>query len=332
MTINTPFTRLVGCRHPLQNAGMGTASPALGIAVAKAGALGMLSGALMSAPALRELLSPLRAAPPGKLGINFLVPFLEDPGAVEVAASLTDVVEFFYGDPDAGLVRRVHAGGALAAWQVGSVDEALSAEAAGCDFIIAQGVEAGGHVRGTTALLPLLNQVLAKVKIPVLAAGGIGNARGIAAVLAMGAAGARLGTRFVATPESGYHPRFIELILAARSEDTVYTEKFSGMWAAPHRVLRSCVDAVDRFQGDIVGRMQMGDQWVDVPRCSVMGPLASATGAVEAMALYAGQSVDFVHSVQPAGDLVQELMAGAEQQLGADCLRMGSWLAGGAEG
>jgi len=331
MTIRTPFTDLVGCRHPLQNAGMGTASPALGIAVAQAGALGMLSGALLTAPVLEEFLSPLRAAPPGKLGINFLMPFLEDPAVVDIAAESLDVVEFFYGDPDAGLVRRVHGGGALAAWQVGSLDEALAAVDAGCDFIIAQGVEAGGHVRGTTALLPLLNQVLNRVNIPVLAAGGIGDARGIAAVLAVGAAGARLGTRFVATPESGYHPRYIELILSARSEDTVYTEKFSGMWAAPHRVLRSCVDAVDQFDSDIVGRMQMGDQWVDVPRFSVMGPLASATGAVEAMALYAGQSVDFIHSVQPAAELVRDLMAGAEQQLGADCRRMESWLGGSTD-
>lgn len=328
MTIKTPFTDLLGCRHPLQNAGMGATSPALGIAVAKAGGLGMLSGVLLPVPVLQEILSPLRAAPPGKLGINFLIPLLEDPAAVEIVAPLVDVVEFFYGDPDTDLIRRVHGGGALAAWQVGSLDEALSAEAAGCDFIIAQGVEAGGHVRGTTALLPLLNQVLGRVKIPVLAAGGIGDARGIAAVLAVGAAGARLGTRFVATPECGYHPRYVAAILAACAADTEYTDRFSGMWAAPHRVLRSCIEAAEKFHGELVGRMQIGPQWVDVPRFSIMAPMSSATGAVEAMALYAGQSVDFIHSVQPAAELVRDLMAGAEQQLAADCQRMGSWLSG----
>ncbi len=235
---------------------------------------------------------------------------------VDVAASLVDVVEFFYGDPDAGLVRRVHAGGALAAWQVGSLNEALSAVDAGCDFIIAQGMEAGGHVRGTTALLPLLDQVLGKVNIPVLAAGGIGDARGIASALAVGAAGVRMGTRFVATPESGYHPRYIEAILAARSEDTVYTEKFSGMWPhAPHRVLRSCIDAADSFKGDMVGGMYIGSHWVDIPRFSVMAPLASATGAVEAMALYAGQSVGCIDSMRPAAELVRDLMAEAERLL-----------------
>ena len=331
MTIRTPFTDLVGCRHPLQNAGMGAMSPALGIAVARAGALGMLSGVLLPAPVLKELLAPLRSALPGKLGINFLMPFLEDPAVVDIAAEAVDVVEFFYADPDASLVRRVHEGGALAAWQVGSLDEALAAVDAGCDFIIAQGVEAGGHVRGTTALLPLLNQVLGRVNIPVLAAGGIGDGRGIAAVLAVGAAGARLGTRFVAAPECGYHPRYVEAILAARASDTEYTECFSGMWAAPHRVLRSCIEAAEAFEGELVGQMQIGPQRVDVPRFSVMAPVASATGAVEAMALYAGQSVEFIHSVQPAGELVRDLMAGAEQQLAADCRRMESWLGGSTD-
>lgn len=315
MALATTFTQLVGCAHPLQNAGMGTASPELGVAVARAGGLGMLSGALVPVDVLRLMLEPLHAAPPGRLGMNFLVPFLQDPAVVDVAARYLDVVEFFFGDPDSSLVRRVHDGGALAAWQVGSLDEALAAVDAGCDFIIAQGVEAGGHVRGTTALLPLLDQVLPRVAVPVLAAGGIGDGRGIASVLALGAAGARLGTRFVATPESGYHPRYQQALIEARAADTVYTEKFSVMWPAPHRVLRSCIDAVDRLQDDIIGRMQIGADWVDVPRCSVMSPLASATGALEAMALYAGHSVDFIHDVRPAEDLVRDLMAEADAAL-----------------
>ncbi len=318
MAIATAFTQLVGCTHPIQNAGMGTASPDLGVAVARAGGLGMVSGALVPVDGLRLMLEPLHAAPPGKLGINFLVPFLEDPAVVDVAAQYLDVVEFFFGDPDAALVRRVHGSGALAAWQVGSRDEALAAVDAGCDFIIVQGVEAGGHVRGTTALLPLLNQVLPRVTVPVLAAGGIGDGNGIAEVIALGAAGARLGTRFVATPESGYHPRYQQALIEARAADTVYTEKFSVMWPAPHRVLRSCIAAVDRLQDDFIGRMQIGADWVDVPRCSVMSPLASATGALEAMALYAGHSVDFIHDVRPAGELIAELAAVAEACLRRD--------------
>ncbi|HEV8163681.1 MAG TPA: nitronate monooxygenase, partial [Actinomycetota bacterium] len=107
-----------------------------------------------------------------------------DFAAGELAASRARLVEFFWADPDPALVELVHAGGALAGWQVGSVEEAERAADAGCDLVIAQGVEAGGHVRGTVALLPLLAGVLEVVTVPVLAAGGIASARSMAAVLA----------------------------------------------------------------------------------------------------------------------------------------------------
>src|SRR5437773_2822078 len=102
--------------------------------------------------------------------MNFLMPFL-DLAAVEVAASRLRVVEFFYAEPDAALVARVHEGGALAVWQVGSLAEAERAVDAGCDFIVAQSTEAGGHVRGQISLLPLLDAVLDAVAVPVVAAG-----------------------------------------------------------------------------------------------------------------------------------------------------------------
>ena len=87
------------------------------------------------------------------------------------------MIDFFWGDPDPELVEIAHGGGALASWQVGSADEAVAAERAGCDFIIAQGIEAGGHIRGALGLIPLLSPILGKVAIPVLGAGGIGSAR-----------------------------------------------------------------------------------------------------------------------------------------------------------
>jgi nitronate monooxygenase len=200
--LNTAFTDLVGCREPIQQAGMGggVASPELAVAVAGAGALGMV-GMMGPADDVAAVLDALIKQTSGTVGMNFLVPFL-DLATVEVAASRVRVVEFFYADPDAGLVRRVHDGGALAAWQVGSVTEARSAADAGCDFIVVQGTEAGGHVRGRVALLPLLDAVLDVVDVPVVAAGGIGTARVMAAVLAAGASGVRVGTRFVATLEA----------------------------------------------------------------------------------------------------------------------------------
>ena len=154
------------------------------------------------------------------------MPFLDD-AVVEAAAPQVRVVEFFYGDPEVRLVERVHSAGALADWQVGSVDEAKAAEQAGCDFIVAQGIEAGGHIRGTIGLLALLDEVLDQVEIPVLGAGGIGGARTMAAVLAAGAAGVRVGTRFVATTESAAHRDYIDALVGACAADTVYTTAFS---------------------------------------------------------------------------------------------------------
>jgi nitronate monooxygenase len=143
------------------------------------------------------------------------MPFLDRSNLsdVKLAARRVRLVEFFFDTPDPALISLVHAGGALAGWQVGSVAEARQAVNAGCDLIIAQGLEAGGHVRGAVGLLPLLADVLEVVTVPVLAAGGIASARAMAAVLAAGAAGVRVGTRFVATQESGAHPDYVAALV-----------------------------------------------------------------------------------------------------------------------
>src|SRR5438552_1241553 len=149
--LNTAFTDLVGCSVAIQQAGMGgVATPELAAAVAEAGALGMVNMTMIPADDVAVALDGLVKATTGAVGMNFLMPFL-DVGAVEAAASRVRVVEFFYAEPDAALIARVHEGGALAAWQVGSLTEAQHAVAAGCDFVVAQGTEAGGHVRGRSA-------------------------------------------------------------------------------------------------------------------------------------------------------------------------------------
>jgi nitronate monooxygenase len=316
--LNTPFTDLVGCRVPIQQAGMGgVATPELAAAVADAGALGMVNMVMVPAADVAVALDALIEQTTGTVGMNFLMPFL-DAAAVEVAASRARVVEFFYADPDAALVRRVHDGGALAAWQVGSLTEARAAAEAGCDFIVAQGTEAGGHVRGQVSLLPLLDAVLDAVDIPVVAAGGIATARGMAAVLAAGASGVRVGTRFVATHEANAHPAYVDALLRASAGDTVLTTAFSVMWPdAPHRVLRSCVEAAQAVKDDIVGEMHMGVMRMPVPKFSVPSPSRDTTGTIEAMALYAGESVGAVTAVVSAGEVVRELAEGAERLLRA---------------
>jgi nitronate monooxygenase len=301
------FTELVGCRHPIQQAGMGSiATPELAAAVTQSGALGMLGGEGLSIEALDASLSRVRELTTGPFGVNFIIPFLEDLEVVHVAASRCRVVEFFYGTPDENLVRMVHSGKALAAWQVGSAAEARLAADAGCDFVIAQGLEAGGHLRGQLGLKALLKEVLDAAKVPVLAAGGIGSGRDAASAMADGASGVRLGTRFVAAAESGAHSLYVQALIDATASDTVITEVFSRNWKnAPHRVLRSCVAAALAYDGDVVGETDGRA----VQRFSGAEPVATTTGAIEAMCLYAGESVGEVKRVQPASEIVEELMA-----------------------
>ena len=293
----------------------GVAMPPLVLAVAEAGGLGMLGGVMLPPPVLAGMLDDLAARTRGAFGVNFLMPFL-DRDAVPIAAARARVVEFFYGEPEVGLVETVHAGGALACWQVGSLGEAVAAARAGCDLIVAQGTEAGGHVRGRVGLLPLLNAVLDAVAIPVIAAGGIGTARDVAAALAAGAAGVRVGTRFVAATECDAHPEYVAALVAAGAEDTVLTERFSVMWPdAPHRVLRSAVAAAETCPDDVVGEMELGGSRQPLPRFAVACPTRTTTGTIAAMALYAGESVGAVRGTMPAADIVHELMDGAERLL-----------------
>lgn len=306
----TRFTELVGCRAPIQLAGLGggVGTPELAVAVAKAGGLGLVG----HAHAPDELVAVLDGLPdvaPGQVGINFLVPFL-DPALVDVAASRVRVIDFFYGDPDVGLISRGHAGGALVSWQVGSVDEARAAVSCGCDFVIVQGIEAGGHVRGKLPLLPLLDAVLDAVSVPVLAAGGITTGRHVAAALAAGADGVRIGTRFVTASESGAHPDYVAALLAASGDDTVLTTKFDVDWpAAPHRVLASAIAAAEASDDRAAGAAGSIARWSSQP------PNQAMEGDVSAMALYAGAGVGGVVAREPAGAIVDELVAQAAELL-----------------
>jgi NAD(P)H-dependent flavin oxidoreductase YrpB (nitropropane dioxygenase family) len=289
--LSTAFTELVGCRLPLQQAGMGgVTTPALAAAVARAGGLGMLGGAGLSAD---EVIGHVRAAGmEGQLGVNFLVPFL-DLAVLEAVAPAVRVVELFYGDPEAGVVDRIHQGGALAAWQVGSVDEARGAADAGCDLVVVQGNEAGGHVRGRQPLLPLLAEVRSIVDVPLVAAGGIGDGAAMATALEAGADAVRVGTRFLAAEEADVHPDYLSALVAAGAGDTELTESFALLWPdAPHRVLRSCIEASD------------DDPAVRSPH----PPGRDFVGDVAAAALYAGTSVDHVHGSMSAADIVDELI------------------------
>jgi nitronate monooxygenase len=214
------------------------------------------------------------------------------------------VIELFYGDPDADLVARAKRGGSIAGWQIGSAAEARAARAAGCDYVVTQGMEAGGHVRGRLPVQELLAET-SGLGLPVVAAGGIGSAIQVDRALEAGASAVRVGTRFVAAEESAAHPTYIEALIAATREDTVLTTAFGVGWPdAAHRVLRSALEAAERLSDDVVATIGGGP----IPRFSPVPPTREALGEVGAMALYAGHSVDGVAKIQPAAAIVAELM------------------------
>jgi nitronate monooxygenase len=268
---------------PLQLAGMGgIGSAALARAVSSAGGLGMV---------------PSYIEPPtdaGPVGINFLLPWGLDVAAVHAAANRCRVVEFFCDWPSTEALEAVHATRALGAWQVGSVEEALAAEHAGCDFVVVQGTEAGGHVRGELSLMELLPNVVEEIAIPVVAAGGIATSEHVREVIALGADAVRVGTLFVATRESNAHPDYVRRLVEARGpEDTVLTTHFDEGWPdAPHRVLRTALE--EALERDYHGPSP---------------PSQAEEGPVGFKALYAGCGVAQVREVRSATEVVHELMA-----------------------
>ncbi len=286
----------------------------LAVAVADAGGVGSITAMGMTAAELDTALTAMTAQTNGVLAANFLTGQI-DREAVAAAAARVRIVDFFWADPDPALVELAHRGGALACWQVGSLEEARAAADAGCDVVAVQGVEAGGHIRGHSPLLPLLESVLGELDLPVLAAGGIGDGRAFAAALEHGAAGARVGTRFVATDESGAHPAYKEAVAAATAGSTQITGAFSVCplcATVPRaRVLRSCIHALQELAGDTAGETTVGGQRITLPKGHGIPPGAAATGHVDAMAMYAGESAALVPAVEPVAQVIQSWCAAA---------------------
>lgn len=303
--VSTRFTDLVGCAVPLQCAAMaGIATPELAAAVSGAGGLGMLSAGRRVETLVADV-EAVRSRTDRPFGVGFIVEFL-DRDVLAAAYEQVPVVELFWGPPDRELVDADRVVG----WQVGTVDEARAAVDAGCRYVVAQGIEAGGHVRGETELdelVPAVREALGD-EIAVVAAGGIGTADDVTRAMALGADAVRVGSRFVATVESAAHDRYVELLVESGNEDTELSEAFWVNWPdAPHRVLTSAVDASGDGP-DVVGQMPGRDGTMrSVPRFFAAPPTRAFTGHIDAMALYAGMGIAAITGRVPAADVVAEL-------------------------
>jgi len=331
--LRTRLCELLGIEIPIIGAPMGPeiASLELAAAISNAGGLGMISFGGYAPVELKERISRLRTLTSKPFGVNVLLqgPHLPLPDSAFVDVCLDErvpVLSFFWGDCSQ-YVERAHRVGTKVCDQVGSVSAARQAQRAGVDFIIAQGVEAGGHVAGTVGTIVLVPRVADSVApTPVVAAGGIADGRGLAAALALGAEGVVLGTRLLAATECNAHPVYVEKILAASEEDTVRTTLFGHEWPnAPHRTLRTTFveqwlsnekrGSEQRADEPIIGEVTLGGNRVPLRRFGGIPPASDAVGDVESMDFLAGQAVGLVQEIKPAGEIIREVAAQAEHTL-----------------
>ena len=324
--LHTRLCDELGIDFPIIAAPMGPniSGVELAAAVSNAGGLGIISFGANPPPLLREQIQRLRQLTDRPFGVNFILEFpVQDHVAVCIEEKIP-VLSFFWGDPSP-YVDQAHAAGLKVFDQVGSVNAAERSARAGVDVIIAQGVEAGGHIQGTVATSVLVPRVVdAVAPTPVAAAGGIADARGLVAALALGAEGVVLGTRFLAAAESNAHPIYKRKVLEASEEDTVRTTLFGYGWPnAPHRALRTrfvqewlqeeARGSEQRSDEPVIGETLLGGQRIPLLRFMGFPPSTDATGDIESMGLLAGQSAGLVREIEPAANVVRELVEGAQR-------------------
>jgi nitronate monooxygenase len=324
--MRTDFCDLVGIELPIIQAPMGSAScPALAAAVSNAGGLGMLALSWTKPDDVRRAIRETRALTQRPFGVNLVLDWPEEERLAICLQEKVRVVSFLFGDPRP-LVEQCHAAGALVGITIGSAEEASAAVKDGADFVVAQGLEAGGHLAGQVATMPLVRVVVKAVApTPVVAAGGIADGEGLAAALVLGASAAWMGTRFLASHESTIHLRFRELLLAAKESDTVYTQLFDvvGWPGRPHRVLRNKTVNTWEAAGKPPSGERPGEHELvatsqsrgPIVRYQTATPPADATGDIDALSLYAGQSVGLVDKAQSAADIVREIAEDAKKAL-----------------
>jgi NAD(P)H-dependent flavin oxidoreductase YrpB (nitropropane dioxygenase family) len=320
--VRTALCELIGIEAPVVLAPMGGAvTPTLAAAVSNAGGLGMLPLSWSTPEEIATIVDEMHELTKRPFGVNLGLAWDQRERLEAALAAAVRVVSFFWGDAS-GLIDEARDAETIVFVTVGTADEGRAAAAAGADVVVAQGWEAGGHVWGTVSTLALIPRVVdAVAPVPVVAAGGIADGRGLAAVLALGAAGAWVGTRFLAASEAAIHPDYRRRLLAANESDTFYGTLFDRGWPdAPHRTLRnSTVEEWERAGRPASGsRPGEDDEPASRPdgspinRYASTTPTAALTGNVEPLPHWAGQGVGLVTREESAANIVHSLVSDAE--------------------
>ncbi|MGQ3414382.1 NAD(P)H-dependent flavin oxidoreductase [Natrinema sp. LN54] len=326
--LRTPLCETLGIEYPIVQAPIGSATtPDLAAAVSNAGGLGHLAVTWRDLEETRRVIRDTRERTDEPFAVNLV---LDDATTVvdtdehleTILEAGVDVVTLSFGEA-APYADRIHDADAVVAQTVGSAEGARAAVDAGVDAIVTQGLEAGGHVQSevaTTALVPRVADTVGG-EVPIVAAGGIADGRGIAAVLALGADGAWLGTRFVATEEAAVHDEYQRRLRESDETATEYTTLFDKGWpGTPHRVLRN--ETLERWdregrppagerpgETDVVARTDDGDgRGEPIERYDEALATPAVDGEIGEMALFAGQSVGLTDEVRPAGALLEDLV------------------------
>ncbi len=311
--IRTRICELLGIEHPVVLGGMasGTSAP-LVAAVSNAGGIGTLGAANLSPTQVAEQIAAIRASTKKPFGVNFLLFEIQEEGFAAALEAKPPLVAFAWARPEQDLgpwFSRVHDMGSKVMYMAGEVPEAVRGAEAGADVVVAQGTEGGGHV-GWMAAMPLVPMVVSAVApLPVLAAGGIADGRGLAAALALGAEGVLLGTRFLATEESPLHSNLKEAIVRSDGHDTDLTEIPD---IASGRVWPGAMARAAR-NGFI--RKWAGREW-DLRRnqreAAEEAMTARQAGDVENASLLYGQDAGLIEEILPAAEVIRRTVEEAE--------------------
>jgi len=324
--MRTDFCKTFGIEHPVVLAPMaGVVSDALVAAVSNAGGLGLAAGWHVSTDELRKSVRNIRRLTDKPFGVNLNMDF---PSMEHLDACLeegVEIISLFWQAPGAFLAH-AQSGGAKVIYSAGDAADAKVVADLGADAICAQGWEAGGHVRGTVGSMALIPAIVDAVgDVPVVAAGGIADGRGLAAALSLGASAVWVGTRFLAAAEANVHPDYLSHLLASSENDTAhFDDLFDIGWPdAPHRALKNSTSQMWEDagrpalghrpgEGDVVASSVNGNE---VLRYQSKSPSADLTGNVEAISMWAGQGVSMVKEVQPACDIVNDIVNEAKVAL-----------------